>query len=77
MVIGISKYARKFHPDFIVIPQNGSELAFQNVNPENPLCQEYINAIDGIAIEELFLDEKGKADDYRINNLKKIPNDKK
>ena len=23
------------------------------------------------------MDEKGKADDYRINNLKKIPNDKK
>lgn len=77
MVVGISKYARKFNPDFIVIPQNGSELAFQNVDPDKPLCNEYMNAIDGIAIEELFLDEKGKADKYRINNLKKLPKDKK
>lgn len=77
MVVGISKYARKFNPDFIVIPQNGSELAFQNVDPDKPLCNEYMNAIDGIAIEELFLDEKGKADNYRINNLKKLPKDKK
>ncbi|MEZ4837938.1 endo alpha-1,4 polygalactosaminidase [Flavobacterium sp.] len=77
MVVDISKYARKFNPDFIIIPQNGSELAFQNVNPEKPLCNDYINAIDGIAIEELFYDENGKADDYRINNLKKIPKDKK
>lgn len=77
MVVAISKYARKFNPDFIVIPQNGFELAFQNVDPEKPLCNEYIDAIDGIAIEELFLDEKGKADDYRINNLKKLPKDKK
>lgn len=76
-VIGISKYARKFDSDFIVIPQNGSELAFQNVNPDQSLCNEYLKAIDGIAIEELFLDEKGKADEYRINNLKKLPKDKK
>lgn len=77
MVVGISKYARKFNLEFIVIPQNGSELAFQNVDPDKPLCNEYMNAIDGIAIEELFLDEKGKADNYRINNLKKLPKDKK
>lgn len=77
MVVELSKYARKFNPDFIVIPQNGSELAFQNVNPDKKLCQEYLDAIDGIAIEELFLDEKGKADDYRISNLKKFPQNKK
>lgn len=76
-VINLSKYARKFDADFIVIPQNGSELAFQNVQPHKPLCQNYLNAIDGIAIEELFFDENGKADDYRINNLKKIVAQKK
>lgn len=76
-VINLSKYARKFDADFIVIPQNGSELAFQNVQPDKPLCKEYLNAIDGIAIEELFYDENGKADDYRINNLKKIVAQKK
>jgi cysteinyl-tRNA synthetase len=38
-VINLSKYARKFDADFIVIPQNGSELAFQNVQPDKPLCK--------------------------------------
>lgn len=76
-VINLSKYARKFDPTFIVIPQNGSELVFQNVQPNKPYCKDYLNAIDGIAIEELFYDENGKADDYRINNLKKIVDLKK
>ncbi len=76
-VVSISKYARKFNPDFIIIPQNGSELAYENIDPDRPFCREYLNAIDGIAIEELFLDEKGKADQYRINNLKKLAGEKK
>jgi cysteinyl-tRNA synthetase len=76
-VIQISNFARKQKSDFIIIPQNGIELAFQNVNPNKPLYQAYLKAIDGIAIEELFYDEKGIADEYRIGNLKKIPSDKK
>ena len=59
-VIGISNYARKQKNDFIIIPQNGSELAFENSNPDKNLSASYLKAIDGIAIEELFYDEKGK-----------------
>ena len=76
-VIQISNFARKQKADFIVIPQNGSELAFENVNPNKPLYQPYLKAIDGIAIEELFYDEKGNADEYRIANLKKLSTNKK
>lgn len=76
-VIGISNYARKQKNDFIIIPQNGSELAFENSNPDKNLSASYLKAIDGIAIEELFYDEKGKADNYRIENLKKLPKEKK
>lgn len=75
-VVDISNYARKLNPDFIIIPQNGSELAFENVDPQQPFCNEYLSAIDGIAIEELFFDEKGKPDNYRINNLKKLTKEK-
>jgi cysteinyl-tRNA synthetase, unknown class len=76
-IIDISQFARKQKRDFIIIPQNGSELAFENADPNKPLHQAYLKAIDGIAIEELFYDEKGEADDYRIGNLKKLPSDKK
>ncbi len=76
-VIGISNYARKQENDFIIILQNGSELAFENSNPDKNLSASYLKAIKGIAIEELFYDEKGKANNYRIENLKKLPKDKK
>jgi cysteinyl-tRNA synthetase len=76
-VIGISNYARKQEYDFIIILQNGSELAFENSNPDKNLSASYLKAIKGIAIEELFYDEKGKANNYRIENLKKLPKDKK
>lgn len=76
-VIQISNFARKQKAGFIVIPQNGSELAFENVNPNNSLHLPFLKAIDGIAIEELFYNEKGQADEYRISNLKKLPATKK
>lgn len=76
-VINISNYARKFNPNFIVIPQNGAELAFKNSNPDLEICHNYLNAIDGIAIEELFYNEKGKPDQYRIDILKNLQKQKK
>lgn len=36
-VINISNYARKYNPSFIIIPQNGIELAFNNVKPSQGL----------------------------------------
>ncbi|HZH86023.1 MAG TPA: endo alpha-1,4 polygalactosaminidase [Brumimicrobium sp.] len=53
-IIEISNFARKQNPNFIVIPQNGIELAFNDLAEEDGLNQELINAIDGFGIEELF-----------------------
>ena len=50
----ISRYARNCHPDFIVIPQNGSELLTVNGQSEEAPSQDYIRAISGIGQEDLF-----------------------
>ena len=55
-VADISSYAKNLQPGFIIIPQNGSELAFNNTDPDEGKMTSYINAIDGIGIEELFYD---------------------
>ena len=53
-VIDISKYARSIDSSFIIIPQNGPELAFEKMNPSGKLRTAYVDAIDGIAVEDLF-----------------------
>ena len=76
-VIGLSKYARSVDPDFIVVPQNGAELAFNQLNPDAGMNQAYMNAIDGFGIEELFFTEKSKVDKYRLGMLQKLRDKKK
>jgi len=76
-VINISKYARSFDADFILIPQNGAELAFEKLNPNAKKNMAYLNAIDGIAVEDLFYNQKLKTDNYRLKMFQKIKSDKK
>lgn len=71
-VIAISKYARSIDSTFIIIPQNGPELAFEKMNPGGKFRNDYLEAIDGIAVEDLFYNEKLKTDTYRLNQLRKI-----
>ncbi|WP_309642296.1 endo alpha-1,4 polygalactosaminidase [Flavobacterium sp.] len=71
-VIDLSKYARSIDSTFIIIPQNGPELAFEKMNPNGKLRTAYIDAIDGIAVEDLFYNEKPKVDTYRLNMLRKL-----
>lgn len=71
-VIDISKYARSIDSNFIIIPQNGPELAFEKMNPSGKFRTAYVDAIDGIAVEDLFFNEKPKVDAYRFNILKKL-----
>lgn len=59
----ISLKARMTNPDFIVIPQNGIELAYKNLDPQEGLEPNYINAINGVGIEELFFNETAVYDD--------------
>jgi cysteinyl-tRNA synthetase len=50
----ISSYARNYHPDFIIIPQNGQELITENGESDGPLCPVYLDAINGQGREDLF-----------------------
>ncbi|CAM1373194.1 endo alpha-1,4 polygalactosaminidase [Tenacibaculum xiamenense] len=55
-VIQISQYAKQKKPNFIIIPQNGIELAYTEYNSASGFSQEFNNAIDGFGIEALFYD---------------------
>lgn len=52
-VIQLGNYAKTFNSNFIIIPQNGSELVGNNADTSSPNLS-YINAIDGIGQEDLF-----------------------
>lgn len=71
-VIDISQYARTLDPDFIIIPQNGAELAFLNLDPEEGTFADYLNAVDGFGIEELFYDSELAVDEERLSMLRTL-----
>lgn len=71
-VVGLSQYARSIKPGFIIVPQNGAELAFNKLNPDAGFNPAYLNAVDGFGIEELFYNKKNKVDAYRYGMLKQI-----
>lgn len=75
-VIAISDYARKQDANFIVIPQNGIELAFQDLAIDDGLNQGYLNAIDGVGIEELFFNVSALSDNERLEMLREVVNSK-
>ena len=76
-VIQISDYARGVKPGFIVIPQNGPELAFNATEPNDGTMSSYISAIDGIGIEELFYDGKLAVDNERLSMLRTLKSSSK
>ncbi len=71
-VVNISNYAHSINPDFIVIPQNGPELAFNNTDPGDGINHSYLNAIDGMGIEELFYDGSLAVDNERLAMLRQL-----
>ena len=71
-VIDISKYSRTIDSNFIVIPQNGPELAFEKLHTSGKLRKSYMDAIDGIAVEDLFYDVKRKIDNYRMQVVRNL-----
>ena len=76
-IIEISNFCREKNPNFILIPQNGAEICFQDLDAENGLHQELMQAIDGIGIEELFYNGNYEPDQYRLDLLKEIQKEKK
>ena len=71
-VVDISSYAKGLQPEFIIIPQNGTELAFNNTDPTEGKMTAYMNAIDGIGIEELFYDGGLSVDNERLEMLQTL-----
>jgi len=53
-VCAISAAAKTVDPEFVVIPQNGEALLTPTGDPDGPVAQEYLEAIDGIGREGLF-----------------------
>ena len=76
MVIGLSNYAKKLKPGFLVIPQNGIELAYKKADPKFGLNQKYLDAIDGFGVEELFYFETLAIDTFRLEAIRRIPGKK-
>ncbi|HEY0091835.1 MAG TPA: endo alpha-1,4 polygalactosaminidase, partial [Flavobacterium sp.] len=72
LVIGISGYAKKLQPEFIIIPQNGSQLAFVGGKPHTSLHLPYLEAIDAFGIEGLFYNGSYDVDTARVNILRKL-----
>lgn len=71
-VADISAYSRNLHPGFIIIPQNGCELAFDKGDSGKPINEDYMDAIDAIAVEELYYNGDYKPDEFRIGVLKRV-----
>jgi len=76
-VTEISVYAKNKKPGFIIIPQNGVELAFNYTDIGEGIKTSYVNAIDGIGVEELFYNDGPFEDDgERLPMLKKLKQNK-
>lgn len=71
-VASISAYARGLKSNFIIIPQNGPELAFNNTDPADGMNSSYISAINGIGIEELFYNGELDIDGERLSMLRTL-----
>ena len=72
----IANYARDYNSDFIIIPQNGVELAFNNQNPNDGINESYVSVVSGFGVEEVFYNGGYEPDNYRIELLKALPDSK-
>jgi cysteinyl-tRNA synthetase, unknown class len=73
-VVSISNYARSLDNDFIIIPQNGIELAFSNCDTAEGINTTYLSAINGVGIESLFYEGDLVSDDGRLSMANQIKN---
>jgi cysteinyl-tRNA synthetase, unknown class len=76
-VINIATYARQYNPNFIIIPQNGIELAFNNVEPKDGQNARYMSSINGIGVEELFYNGTHALVGNRLSMLQELKKSKK
>ena len=58
-VVRLAERARRSHPGFLVVAQNGFELLTRNGAPGGPPTSDYVRALDGQACEDLFYGYEG------------------
>lgn len=71
-VRNIASYARSLNGSFIIIPQNGVELAFNQAEPSEGINMEYLSAIDAFGVEELFYNGGYNPDTWRTDMLDQL-----
>lgn len=71
-VLTLGKFSRSRSRDFIVVPQNGLELAFNHLEDDQGLDLPFLAAVSGFGVEELFYDGKCKVDKYRLKMCQEI-----
>ncbi len=71
-VVNIARYARQQRPDFIIIPQNGLALCFENLEPEDAWAIPYFQEISGVGVEELFYNGQPVSDPTRLRMARRI-----
>lgn len=71
-VMDISSYARSIDPGFIIVPQNGPELAFTYLSPEDGIHEGYMGSISGFGIEELFYNGSYTLDPEKLDMLDEL-----
>lgn len=72
LVEAISAWSRQQKADFIILPQNGPELAFEEANPEGSLRESYLRAISGFTIEELLYNGTYQPDEERLSVIRRL-----
>lgn len=71
-VVELSDYAKSKKANFLIIPQNGIELCFNDEDVNSGFSEGYMGAIDGVGIEELFYNAAAADDDGRLAMAKDI-----
>ena len=62
-VVGISEYAKSQNPDFAIIPQNAvGLLGVTEDGPDSGPNTAYLNAIDGLGVEDLWFNDDAISD---------------
>ncbi|OQA01619.1 MAG: hypothetical protein BWY70_00312 [Bacteroidetes bacterium ADurb.Bin408] len=66
----IAAYARSYNPNFIIIPQNGEELIYNETDKSAGIYEDYVNTINGIGSEDIFYLGTQSIDPWRLDILR-------
>lgn len=67
-----SAYAKGINPNFMIVPQNGCELLYADLDNAEEMYDYVMNSIDGIGIEELFFNGTADVDNYTLDMLLQV-----